>query len=253
MPDPATAQMPVAHTHHPSPTYATAGTTSMPDPDPEPVIFSPPPRPSGPMPLSPITNDPVRPHTPAPTSASSSSSSSMLSTPLDEHPEPPYGMYGSAPRWHDMGEDGPRLRLSPRRDDGMDYPVVPPPSHLDEEPPMPHHSPTGSATSWGSTGMPMPRVGEYSGMGGSDSDGDGIRVVGMGDHGREQGEEEEDEDVERYMRAEKRLERRRRELRRLLEDPTMGEYDRQVARERVERAEDEVTGAWSRRAERRRF
>lgn len=152
-----------------------------------------------------------------------------------------------------MGEDGPRLRFSPRRDNGMDYPVVPPPSHLDEEPPMPHQSPTGSATSWGSarSGMPMPRGGEYSGMGGSDSDGDGIRVVGIIDHGREQGQEDE-EDVERCMRAEKRLERRKRELRRLEEDPAMGEYDRQVARERVERAEDEVTGAWSRRAERRR-
>lgn len=84
-----------------------------------------------------------------------------------------------------------------------------------------------------------------------DSDGDGIRVVGLGDHHRE--EQEDDQLIERCMRAEKKLERRRRELSRLMEDPTVGEYDLQIARERVERAEDEATGAWTRRAERRRF
>lgn len=255
MPDPTSTPMPSPSSTSPS---APAGTPPMPVPEPAPVVFSPPRRPPAPTPLSPVPNDPARPHTPAPTSASSSSSSSMVSTPLDSHPEPPYGMYGSAARWHDRDEDGYRMRLSPRPDERMDYPVIPPPSHVDVEP-VPHHSPTASATSWGSarSSMPMPRIGQYSGMGGSDngmdvdSDGDGIRVTGMADHSRE--EEEDDQLVERCMRAEKKLERRRRELSRLMEDPTVGEYDLQIARDRVERAEDEVTGAWARRAERRRY
>lgn len=144
------------------------------------------------------------------------------------------------------------MRLSPRPDERMDYPVVPPPSHVDGEPVL-HHSPTASATSWGSTrpGMPMPRVGGSDNGMDVDSDGDGIRVVGLGDHVRE--EQEDDQLIERCMRAEKKLERRRRELSRLMEDPTVGEYDLQIARNRVERAEDEVTGAWMRREERRRF
>lgn len=49
MPSPATASMAPANVTYPSP-YATTATTSMPPPNPVPVIFSPPTRPSAPMP-----------------------------------------------------------------------------------------------------------------------------------------------------------------------------------------------------------